>query len=77
MILVAAVFSHIADAGTLRKIWDFKVDAVPGADSAAGPHQVYAIGFSRDGDKVAALVGRSDHEQWVVVLDSHIRQPFP
>ncbi len=72
VVLIAAVLSDVAHAGTLRKIWDFKISAVSGAEGGADPLWVFAIGFSRGGEKVAALVGRSGREQWVLVLDSHV-----
>lgn len=50
----------MANAGTLRKIWDF----------AAGAPGIYRLGFSPDGRHIAAVVGLAWDKQSVLVLDA-------
>jgi hypothetical protein len=69
-VLAFAAMNNSALGGTLRKIWNFNISAVPGVESRGTPLGVFAIGFSRDGQQIAALVGRSHREDWVLVLDS-------
>jgi WD40 repeat protein len=53
------LISTTAEAGSLRKVWDFDARA-PG---------VYALSFSPDGRYVAAAVGRSWQDEFVLILD--------
>ena len=51
-------------AGTLRKIWDFD----------AGAPVVYDLRFSPDGQRIAAVVGRSWQDEFVLVLGARDAQ---
>jgi len=58
-----AVAGSMAEAGNLRKVWDFE----------AGSPGVYALSFSPDGQHIVAVVGRSWQDEFVLVLD--VRDP--
>ena len=66
-LLAFAGLNGSADAGTLRKIWD---SVIPGAESRAVPLGIFALGFSRDGQQIALVVGKSDREESVLILNA-------
>jgi WD40 repeat protein len=72
VIVVAAsiLIGGVADAGGLRKIWEF---SVPNGNSA-GALPVFALSFSPDGHQIGAVVGRSYSEKFVLVLDASTPQ---
>jgi WD40 repeat protein len=74
VIIVAAVtlIGRIAAAGGLRKVWDFNTgdgvrDGTGGSGAALG---VFALSFSPDGQSIAAVVGRSAGDEFVLILDA-------
>jgi len=66
--LLIAAMSDVAHGGTLRKVWDFKVSGVLGAETRADG--VFAIGFSHDGQQIAAVIGHSWREESILILDT-------
>jgi WD40 repeat protein len=58
-IATLVVASTTAEAGSLRKMWDFD----------AGAPGVYALSFSPDGQRIAVVVGRSWRDESLVVLN--------
>jgi len=68
--VLALALGNMADAGTLRKIWDFDSAVILGAQSPGIQLGVFALGFSRDGRRIAAVIGRSRREESVLILDS-------
>ena len=67
---VLATMNHAAQGARLRKIWDFDTKAITGGDSQGNPLTVFALGFSSDGRQIAAIVGPSHREEWVLILDA-------
>jgi len=65
---VLAGISNVAQGGSLRKVWDFDATTITSAGSQRNPLEVVAVGFSPDGRQIAAVVGPSQREQWVLIL---------
>jgi hypothetical protein len=78
--LAFSALAGVAGAGTLGKVWDFNISAVLGAETGSQVG-VFAIGFSRDGKQVAAVIGHSWREESVLILDTEApssrRRAFP
>jgi hypothetical protein len=70
LLLLLATASGTANAGCLRKVWDLSVEtaAQPGEHPVSSPH-VYAVSFSPDGRRVAAVVGKSMDQESLVLVD--------
>src|ERR1017187_5632848 len=68
--VLALALGNMADAGTLRKIWEFDTAVILGAQNPEIQLGVFALGFSRDGRRIAAVVGRPYREESVLILDS-------
>lgn len=76
---VAAVSGKIAVAGSLTRVWDLNIDERgPGATGdCSAPLAVFALIFSPDGQRIAAVVGRSTSEQFILVLAAGAPQNRP
>jgi len=68
--LVAATCT--ADAGHLRKVWEFNLDGVASAPSIG----VFALSFSPDGRRILAVAGKSWRDEFVVILDTSAPQGY-
>jgi len=75
-IAVAAVIGRTAEAGHLRKVWEVNAGEHGTAASAPGLG-VFALSFSPDGQRIAAVVGRSSREEFVLLLDVAAPQNSP
>jgi hypothetical protein len=69
-ILTVAMVADVAAAGTLRKVWEFQTDVIPGAGTPGAPLGIFALGFSRDGKQIGAVVGQSNWQESILVADS-------
>ena len=60
-----------ASAGRLRKVWDYSVESVArwGERPANPLTHVYAVSFSPDGQRLAAVVGKSMDQESLVLVD--------
>jgi hypothetical protein len=65
-LVLLACLSCSATAGQLRDVWEFNLGgAYPGAQL-----EVFGLSFSPDGRRVAALVGHSWEQEFVLLLDT-------
>jgi hypothetical protein len=64
--LMVTILGSVAQPGTLRKVWDYDI-AEGHRSTLVG---VFALRFSRDGQRIAAVVGSSSGHESVLVLDS-------
>jgi hypothetical protein len=73
---MVAAMSRMADAGQLRKIWDFNIgeDVRDGAGGSGAALGVFALSLSPDGKRIVAVVGRSEREESVLILDASAPQ---
>ena len=69
-----ALFGKIAVAGHLVKVWDFNASDRDGTGGTGAALVVFALDFSPDGRRIAAVVGRSIEEGSVLILDSDAPQ---
>ena len=69
-VLMTAGLGNAAHRGTLQRVWDYHVSAIAGVGNHSVPLGVFAVSFSRDGQRIAAVVGRSSTYESVLVVDS-------
>jgi hypothetical protein len=72
LLALLSVSGGVAGAGRLLKVWEFKVgkEAQPSKDPASSPPHVYALSFSPDGQRVAAVVGESTQQESLVFINT-------
>jgi hypothetical protein len=58
-----------AEGGQLQKVWDFAPSTIPSLGNTASAVRIYSVAFSRDGKRLAVVVGLSQHDQSLLVLD--------
>ncbi|HTA67427.1 MAG TPA: hypothetical protein VK776_04090, partial [Bryobacteraceae bacterium] len=61
--------SGIAEGGQLQKIWDFAPNTIPALANKTSAVRIYSLAFSRDGKRLAAVIGFSDGDQSLLILD--------
>jgi hypothetical protein len=76
VVAAATLVGGAADAGHLRKIWDFNAgDGYRDGTGRIGPALVvFALSFSPDGRYIAAVVGRSSSEESVLIVNASTPQ---
>jgi hypothetical protein len=68
---VVCVNALAGDKGGLQKIWQHKVADFSLPDNSAGKELgVYSLSFSPGGQRIAAVLGSSWHEQFILILDA-------
>ena len=75
LILLLAVIpaaADMTDVPGMERLWELKVGEVGGGPSGqpAGEISVFYLSFSPDGRHLAAVVGRSSSEQYILILDA-------
>jgi hypothetical protein len=73
-VLMATGYGNADHHGSLRKVWDYHVREIAGPGNSETPLGIFALGFSRNGQRIVAVVGRSSSEESVLVIDS--RNPY-
>jgi len=64
-----SAFDRVAECGQLEKIWAFPTNVIPIAGNNDLPIGIYSLAFSRDGKRIAVIIGRSQRDQELTVLD--------
>jgi len=77
LLLALEVLTNVVNAGSLRKVWDFQTRLVAESDAAGEAIAIFNIGFSRDGSRIAVVVGRSWREELLLVLNSQSPESYP
>jgi hypothetical protein len=77
LLLAFEVLTNVLNAGSLRKVWDFQTRTLAESDVAGDPFAVFNIGFSRDGSRIAVVVGRSWREEFLLVLNAQSPESHP
>jgi hypothetical protein len=67
----AVVIGRIAEAGQLRKVWELNARefARNETEASVAALGMFALSFSPDGHRIAAVVGRSWREEFILILD--------
>ncbi len=64
-----SAFNRVAECGELQKVWALPLNPVPIAGNTDSPNGIYSLAFSPDGKQIAVIVGRSQRDQELMVLD--------